>query len=380
MRCRSLFDTFILIRRHGDLDVEGISLPEAAPPAASKAIKRAAVVSDSTIDADLIYLNTALNWATDFRVEGKPLLDAKCKVPRCKPQSGTLKQPDAAEEDLEALRPVLDRMDPQRLLRYWLELMNQFGWRVTGLSSIKASEIDFTSASHAPHGRLLKNEAVDKERRDDSVPLTAAIATLLRVLLAFRGLAASDDTYLFPAPKSEGAKPWSRWHAGRLLDRADEAAGIAHIGGLPAWRRKWHAERKNYPAKDVAVAAGYADPRSVDRYRHADAETTNLVVTTPTGVIRRTPQADPGAKDLTDVDQPAAVLAPAIAASAATSAVPTEAANAVRAVSRAARPRRALRRTQRDEVVKPLQIAVAVGQGRGSAGRSVMPDGTRVTR
>ena len=38
------------------------------------------------------------------------------------------------------------------------------------------------------------------------------------------------DGFLFPAPK-KAEKPWSRWHARDLLERAEEAAGIDHLGG-----------------------------------------------------------------------------------------------------------------------------------------------------
>lgn len=354
---QALFDTFVFVRRHGDLAVDGIMLPEPAPQPPHKGMKREAVVQDGTIDADLIYLNAALNWAMNYRVNGEPLLTSKPKVPRCKPQSGTLRQPVAAEDDLEALRPVLDQVDPQKLLRYWVELENQYGWRVTGLSSIKASDIDFTPQPHAPYGQLYKNAAIDKERRNDAVPLTKHVAALLRELLALRGLEAGDDAYLFPAPKGNGNKPWSRFHVGRLLVRAEKAAEITHIGGLHAWRRKWHTERKNYPTQDVAVAAGYADPRSVERYRHADPETTYLVVTTPTVQIRRTAQGEQ--RDA------AAPREQTVGSAAAASKSP------------APRRRKLRRRAQSDEKARAV-TALAVGQGRGSAAKSVMPDGTVV--
>lgn len=376
----TLFGTFISQRRHGDLDVEGISLPEAAPKPLAKTSKREAVVSDGTIDADLIFLNAALNWATEYRVAGEPLLKSKPKVPRCKPQTGTLRTPVAAEDDLEALRPILDDVDPQRLLRYWMELVNQFGWRVTGLSHIKACELDFTPQAHEPHGRLLKNSAIDKERRNDGVPLTARAAGLLRKLLVLRGLEVGDDAYLFPAPKGGGTKPWSRWHVGRLLVRAEAAAGIAHIGGLHAWRRKWHTERKNYPAQDVAVAAGYADTRSVDRYRHADAETTYLVVSTPTVVIRRAPRVEQPDGNTAGAGEPETSVAHGspTASVAPTTTVATVAHANRQAVPAAARPRRPLRRSHHKEPATPVTTAAGVGQGRGSAARSVMPDGTVV--
>jgi hypothetical protein len=142
------------------------------------------------------------------------------------------------------------------------------------------------------------------------------------------------------------------------LERAEEAAGIAHIGGLHAWRRKWHTERKNYPAQDVAAAAGYADVSSVERYRHADPATTFQVISNPTVEIRR---AVPG-------DQ---VVAPA----------PKEQASSdtgAGATSKSSIRRRLRRRSTPDDVAIAVISSEGVGQGRGSAAKSVMPDGTVV--
>jgi hypothetical protein len=376
---QALFNNFIAERRHGDLDVDGIALPQAAPKPKHKGMKREAVVSDGTIDADLIYLNAALNWATNYMVEGTPLLKSKPKVPRCKPQAGTLRQPVAAEDDLEALRPVLDAVDSQKLLSFWLELDNQFGWRVTGLSHVMASDVDFTPQAHRPHGTLKKNSTVDKERRGDGIPLTAPMAKLLARLLAFRGLTTGDEEYLFPAPR-DATKPWSRWHVGRMLIRAEKAAGIAHIGGLHAWRRKWHTERKNYPAQDVAAAAGYADPRSVDRYRHSDPATIYQVVSTPTVEIRRNP-----ASELSVPVADAAGEKQVEATSPVTVEPQTGGGPLLSAAGRGLRvststPTR-LRRRSRTKSAKsdtPPAPATRVGQGSGSPKRSMMPDGTVV--
>ncbi len=367
---QTLFEKFESMRRHGDLEVEGIALPEAAPEA-PKGGKREAVVLDGTIDADFIYLNAALNWATNYRINGEALLKSKPKVPRCKPQAGTLNQPVATEDDLDALRPVLDAVDPQKLLRFWVELVNQYGWRVTGLSSVKANEIDFSPQVHAPYGRLIKNATIDKERRNDGVPLTKRIADVLHELLALRGLHVGDDAYLFPAPKGGGKKPWSRWHVGRLLVRAEAAAEIAHIGGLHAWRRKWHTERKTYPVQDVAKAAGYADPTSVERYRHADPETTYLVVTTPTVVVRRTvmtPTSDASARASSPVPKATGEMPGAADAPGQNSPVPQPAPRRVRK----------LHRPVRDEATPERPVADGIGGRLGSAARSKMPDGTIV--
>lgn len=347
-----LLEQFIRDRRHGDIQVAGIALPEAAPPVA-RGEKRAAVVEDSTIDADLVYLNAALNWATTFKVAGRKLLaERPVNVPRVKPTSQ--RQPIAADEDYEALRPVVESVDTQGLLGYWLDLANGLGWRVSGLSAIKAADIDFSPRPWMPHGQIRKNYLVDKENRDDGVPLTKALAAVLRALLEHRGLKPGDDAFVFPTPCGGGLKPWSRWRVRDLMKRAERAAGIAAIGGLHAWRRKWHSERKDYPAQDVANAAGYADVRSVERYRKADPETTYRVMAEPTRRVRRT---DPDMPQQATVDSATGGGTP----------TPKHAYHA---------PKR--RRPHPAPSTVTRIPAAGVGQGKGSAAVSVMPDGTTV--
>lgn len=134
---------------------------------------------------------------------------------------------------------------------------------------------------------MRKNELVDKERAGDWVPLSRHAAATLARLLGRRGLAPGDVAFVFAAPRNSG-KPWSRWHARDLLARAEVAAGVAHVGGAHAWRRKWATERKDHPEADIMRAGAWADPRSLrDAYTHADPETTYEVVSRRTRVVRR---------------------------------------------------------------------------------------------
>jgi hypothetical protein len=53
------------------------------------------------------------------------------------------------------------------------------------------------------------------------------------------------NRYLFRAPIAKG-KPWSRWHARDLLERAEAAAELDPVDGgdFHPYRRKWATERK----------------------------------------------------------------------------------------------------------------------------------------
>lgn len=91
------------------------------------------------------------------------------------------------------------------------------------------------------------------------------------------------EQYLFPAPKAKG-KPWSRWHARDLLERAEAAAELSPVDGgdFHPYRRKWATERKHLPLKDVMAAGGWRDRRSLETaYTHPDEETMYQVMAEP---------------------------------------------------------------------------------------------------
>ena len=97
---------------------------------------------------------------------------------------------------------------------------------------------------------------------------------------ALRQRGAVGDVYLFQAPKGKG-KPWSRWHARDLLERAEAAAGIARLegGDFHPYRRLWSTQRKHLPWADIQAVTGRRDRRTFERsYTVADPETMLAVV------------------------------------------------------------------------------------------------------
>ncbi len=143
---------------------------------------------------------------------------------------------------------------------------------------------------------------------------------------------AIGDTPLFPAARWEGRqpKPWPRWHARDLHERAQRAAGYGywcpkcktplgndqracpnrecgHVDRLPrdpakrllgfhAYRRKWATERKHLPLKDVAEAGGWLDTRSLEQcYQQPDEATLLQVVSEPRKLRETIPQTIPAA-------------------------------------------------------------------------------------
>jgi hypothetical protein len=95
------------------------------------------------------------------------------------------------------------------------------------------------------------------------------------------------DVPLFPSAKAI-ARPWSRWHARDLLERAERKAGLEPLQGsdFHAYRRAWASARKDMSAVDVAATGGWRDLRSLERCYTLPDEATILRVMTTTAKIR----------------------------------------------------------------------------------------------
>ena len=274
---------FSRIRIKGLLEVPGVALKSANVDRPGEN-----VVAPRTVAADIIYLQTVLNWAAVKRVDDRPLLERKLAIsvpPNLKTRRP--RRPVATHEDLRDLLGSADIADPTGLFRCFLHAHDELGWRVTGVCHTRAEELDFTPRPGMPYGSVRKNPHVDKEGVGQQVPLTKRSRAAFKRALKLRSLKAGAKAYIFAAPKNK-RKPWSRWRVRDLTNRAEKTAGIEHIGGSHAVRRKWVTERKDYPIPDIMEAGGWVDPRSLEAYMHSDPDTTYQVVSRRTRRIRRT--------------------------------------------------------------------------------------------
>lgn len=246
-------------------------------------------VSKQTAWADIVFLVTVLRWATeakDPRDRKKNLLASNSlKVPTGLKNKNP-HRPKANHDDVLERRRVANSVDSQGLFRDYLRLVDEIGWRVTGMCNISAAEVCLQPGPDMPYGHIVKNPFVDKEGHGQRVPLSRRGAAIVRRILRKRGIEAGHDAWLFPAKRALG-KPWSRWHVADLERRAEAVAQIPHLGGTHASRRKWATERKGHPVPDVMVAGGWTDPRSLDPYMQDDEKTTFEVISQPTRRIRR---------------------------------------------------------------------------------------------
>lgn len=274
-------DEFIRQRRRGELRVDGVDLVLADP-------KRPGmdVVKPGTVRADIVYLNTVLNWAVDKRISGKQLI---AKNPISLPRGLSTQMPSrpvAAHEDIRDLRRVADSIDRQGLFGCFVRIHDGLGWRVTAICNIRACELHLEAIDGMPYGYILKNPHVDKRGVGQRVPLSRHLRASFVRLLRLRGLSTESEDFLFSAKKAQ-ERPWSRWHIRDLYKRAEKAARIAPIGGTHAMRRKWVTERKDHPVPDIMRAGGWLDQRSLESYMHADDSTTYEVVSRRTRRVRR---------------------------------------------------------------------------------------------
>lgn len=230
-------------------------------------------VSATTAGADVVYLQSVLNWALRERlIDRNPTFGFK------PPKTANPKRPVVSHERFEALAVVADRVDPTGRFGVFLTLVEALGWRVSALCQLRAEDVDRTAGPFAPHGRILKRAETDKARVEMWVPLSEDARTALDRLPWPK-----QGGYLFPSPRRKGS-PWRREHARDLLERCEAEAGLPPIAGgdFHPYRRKWASERKALPTADVMAAGGWRDSATLLRcYQHADPATLLTVVTRP---------------------------------------------------------------------------------------------------
>lgn len=295
---------FVRLRRTGQIRLPGRNL-RANP-------------SESTVGADIIFLSSVLNWAVDENlVPQNPIRGYD------RPKTPKPKRPVATYNRYERTRANADEVGEQGLFGPFLDLVEALGWRISAICQLWASDVDRSASAAAPHGRIRKRGEVDKEGVDMWIPMNRDTRRAVDMVLERNP--AIGDTPLFPAPiagSERSPRPWSRWYARDLHERAQRAAGFGyscpacgallgneqrecpdlscgHIDQLPcvpamrllgfhAYRRKWATERKHLPLKDVAEAGGWLDTRSLEQcYQQAD-ETTLLQVVSERRKLRET--------------------------------------------------------------------------------------------
>jgi len=252
---------FIAARRRGDSSLWGV--------------RPGVPVRDRSVQADLVALNTMLNWAVRERDRhGRRLLAENPLYGLSLPKEKNPRRPVVTHDVFERLVAVADQVNP--LLRLALVVAEGTGRRLSAWRQLQWSDIDFDA------GTIRWRAETDKKGYEQVVPMSEAVR---RELHAARQLnPAIGAAWVFPSPK-DPTKPCSRHLLDDWLRRAYKLIGVTpEPGGLwHPFRRKWASERKGYPAVDVAEAGGWKDVRTVQTsYQLPDSGTVRNVVLNPT--------------------------------------------------------------------------------------------------
>lgn len=244
-------------------------------------------VTETTIGADLVFLQAVLNWGTKVRLtDGTRLLAENPLRGYPLPRTKNPRRPLTTFDRHKKLLLVADQVDRQKLFGAFLELIESLGWRVTAVCELRASDVDRTRRPKtAPWGRIRKRGDVDKEGVDMWLPFSKPARRAIDRVLARN--AVIGDRPLFPSPRRPG-EPWTRFHARDLYERAERVAKLEPLEGsdFHAYRRKWATERKGLPDVDVMAAGGWKDARSFKgAYQQVD-EATLLAVVSETRKLR----------------------------------------------------------------------------------------------
>jgi len=122
-------DAFVRDRRAGRITVEEHALRGS--------------VTDTTVGADIIFLNSVLNWATR-----KKLLAVNPVRGFKRPKSANPRQPVATYDRFEKIMTVADRVDP--FFGVFLALVEALGWRVSAICQLQADDVDRRKLPNTP--------------------------------------------------------------------------------------------------------------------------------------------------------------------------------------------------------------------------------------
>lgn len=310
---RAEWDTFITDRATGAVDARGRRV--------KKALR--VEVEPRTVDADLVFINSAFNWACQWNTpDGRKLLErnpwgapaAGVKRALERPKTAAPRRPVATYDRYLAMRAVADQVlmqtakgDPDAELversgkkggvrlnapskkpgsaKFWmkpsylpelLDLVEDNGRRITSVCRLEYDDI-------AREGGVITRVTWPplKREKEKSVPVSDRTRAILEEILRRRpGLGKHP---VFPAPRNP-LKPMTRHLADDWLREAVVISGVGFLdwGMWHPFRRKWATERKHLPRKDVMEVGGWKDERSLrESYEQSDEETMLAVVNEP---------------------------------------------------------------------------------------------------
>lgn len=240
-----------------------------------------------TVQHDCQWLRWALNWASNWRVEGGRYLLRDNPVRGFEaPTEDNPRRPVASTDRYEALRAVSDDVmteirwggEWQKQRSYLSELLDLAYGTGRRVSAICALRYDDLRLDVKPHGAIRWPAATDKQGRETTAPVSPTVRAAVDRILQERP--AIGAVYLFPSPTNRN-EPVAYERVRTWLLEAERLAKLPkHEGSLwHAFRRAWATARKHLPLKDTAAAGGWASTETLVRcYQQPDEETMLAVV------------------------------------------------------------------------------------------------------
>ena len=231
-------------------------------------------VRAGTIAKELGVLHAALNWASTFRRDGRPLILTNPLRGVPIPSEPNPSRPVATRERFDKLleqAPAIDARFRMMLVVAWTT-----GRRLGAILNLRASDLMLTAEqveaaiAEAGEDEHLAEEwpaAIrwaaehDKEGVAWIVPIPETLRTELADYLRARAIV--GNALLFPSPR-DASKPVQKETAHYWINEAAKRAGLPRQtrGGWHALRRAWATARKHMPLQDVMMAGGWRDPRN----------------------------------------------------------------------------------------------------------------------
>lgn len=233
------------------------------------------VVSDRTVELDLILLMSALNWGTRERNStGRRLLQENPLHGIKLPKEKNPRRPVMRHDIYLKLLDMSAQVDP--LLKLALIVAEGTGRRISAWRNLRWDDVDFQNQ------QIRWRAEFDKKGFEDVVPMSDEVRDALKE--ARKAQRTIGSAPVFPAPKNPMVA-CDRHLLDNWLRRSAKLAKVTlEKGGLwHSLRRKWATERKGYPVKDVAAAGGWRDEGTMlTSYQQVDAATIKQVVLHPT--------------------------------------------------------------------------------------------------
>jgi integrase len=242
-------------------------------------------VSVGSIRKEMDMLSRVFNWASGYKVGGRPLLSSNPIGRGMRPSYKPHALPLVDRERFEKLLAVANDIEPRGRLRIALLLAWYTGRRIRAICHLRVSDIITGRArvQAALEADGMKGRAAiwfdgvpddawavarwraeyDKRGELWYAPLHSTVRAELESYIRRAGVV--GEAWLFPADRKDGPTPDRVLY--EWLRRAEKKAELPHLdkGGWHAFRRGWATRRKGLPIQDVAEAGGWGDPMVVQK-------------------------------------------------------------------------------------------------------------------